>query len=122
LLATTQFAVPASSEFQRAYPHVEALSTVPRARSGNTSSQERPDRQLHYLLQRPHPLPAPGAPGKNRRHPGRRSHQEDFPHRLADVNLQGRFEFLKVPDASNVDTIIRVLTTAQASRIVNLIA
>ena len=38
------------------------------------------------------------------------------------INLQGRFEFLKTPDALNLDAIIRTLTTPQIGRIVNLFA
>ena len=36
------------------------------------------------------------------------------------INLQGRYEFQKAPDALNVDAIIRALTTPQAGRVVNL--
>ena len=36
------------------------------------------------------------------------------------INLQGRFEFLKIPDALNIDAIIQRLTTPQADRIINL--
>ncbi len=37
------------------------------------------------------------------------------------INLQGRYEFQKTPDALNVDAIIRVLTRP-AGRVVNLVA
>jgi hypothetical protein len=38
------------------------------------------------------------------------------------INLQGRFEFLKTPDALNIDAVIRALTTPQKGRVVNLFA
>jgi TnpA family transposase len=38
------------------------------------------------------------------------------------INLQGRFEFLKTPDALDIDAIIRALTTPQEGRVVNLFA
>jgi Tn3 transposase DDE domain len=38
------------------------------------------------------------------------------------INLQGRFEFLKAPDALNVDAIIHALTTPQAGRVLNFVA
>jgi hypothetical protein len=36
------------------------------------------------------------------------------------INLQGRFEFLKIPDILNVDAIIQRLTSPHAGRVVNL--
>ena len=38
------------------------------------------------------------------------------------LNLQGRYEFQKAPDALNVDAIIRTLTRSSPGRVVNLVA
>ena len=38
------------------------------------------------------------------------------------INLQGRYEFQKAPDALNMDAIIRALTRPSAGRVVDLVA
>ena len=52
-------------------------------RAGSLVGMQPPDRQLHNLLQRLDPLPASGAPRKNRGYAGRGGNQKDRPHRLA---------------------------------------
>ena len=69
-----------------------------------------PDRQLHHFLQRLNPFPAPGTPGKTGDTQGADATKNASPIAWQNVNLHGRYEFLKQVAPLNVDIIIQKLT------------
>jgi hypothetical protein len=80
------------------------------------------DCQLHQFLQRIHPLPDPGAHGKNRGTHGAEAIKKMSPIAWQHINLQGRYEFQKQPDALNVDAIIGTLIGLPVGRGLTLVA